>query len=1439
MTFTTMNRSRFLGTACRLPAAIWLCLALLLHAATVRADDFDTLRLAWRDYLTGGTNLNLADATIASRVSGAASSANSSWSSLIKTNGRPYLWSDAASTTVSADITTCYNRLSAMAQGWAMVGSSLYGNTNLASDIVAALDWLYVNRYNETKAEYNNWWDWEIGVPMALNNVMVMMYPVLSGGQITNYCAAIDKFSPTVTLTGANRVWKAEAVGVRGAVGRNAAKVAAARDGLSDVAGGGASSVFAYVTASDGFYREGSFIQHGKHPYTAGYGLYLFRDVAKMLVWLDASPWAVTNSQRTNVVHWCYDSYEPLIYYGAMPEHLRGREISRNYNGYSAGHGAINAILRVAQTAPPADAARLKSMVKYWGQADKTASLPSYVDIDLVPAAEQLLSDGTVTPRTELIGHYQFPSMDRVMHLRPGFGFGLSLFSSRIYNYECINSENWHGWFTGYGMTYLWTTNDPTQFTDYYWPSVDPYHLPGTTVALTALANGANQGKNSTQSWVGGANLSNSVGMAGMALADVNGSLVGNKSWFMFDDGVVCLGAGITCGSATNVHTTVENRRLNSSGNNAFSVNGTAMLTALGWSATLSNVTWCALDGSGGYYFPGGANLLAARTARSGKWSDINAGGSTSSGTRNYLSLVVDHGVVPTNSSYAYVVLPNYTASAVSQYAASPEIVVLTNTAAVQAVRETSQGILAANFWTDGAKSVDLLTASGKCAVVIRETNGVLEVAASDPTWLNTGILLLTLSRAASSVLSADAGVTLLQLSPTVQLSISVSGARGRTFQARLATVPTILAVPDSAATGGATPLLIDVLANDIPAGLPLSLTGVSAPGNGAASVVNQRVNYVPRAGFSGTDGFSYFIGDGQHSATGLVSVAVGGAALALTPAQVLASSNQPGNVPESTVDSDPTTRWSAQGDGQWIQYDLLSTQLVDAVSIAFYAGDQRLSYLDINLSGDSTNWAQVFTGQSGGTTTNLQRFDCINRWARYVRIVGHGNSQGSGWNSYTEVRVHTATNAAPLAQPDSGSTRAGVPLDIPVLANDQDPDNGPQALFLVSLGAPAHGTATTSGGGVRYQPSPGYSGTDSFTYVVSDSGLSATGAVTVTITNLPVLPPVLAPVADQGLIAGATLSVTNQASDLGAPPQRLVFSLVAAPEGAAIDPTNGVITWRPAIAQAGTSNRFTVTVTQAGWVTTFSPVADAYVRDGSYANTNFGVDPNLVVKLGGAGLSRESYLRFAASNLSGSVAAASLLLTPTTTSLPGTHAVAVVSNDSWSEASLAWTNKPASGPALATWAPQAGVVVAVPVAAAVQGVAGSGGLLSLRLFATNSTADGFVQYGSKEGPATTAPQLEVTSANGPGLSATQSFWVRVSAPASPHLQVVGMSGHQIALEIAGSMGPDYVIEAATNLVDAAWIPRLITNSPALPFRWSDPEPSSGGQRFYRVRLGP
>ena len=771
-----------------------LC-ALLLAAGIVCADEYDTLRQKWSDTITGGSAYNTADPTTAAAITGVTSAANGYWTTMDKSVSRTFLWSDAASTTVSADLSTNFSRLRAMARAYATTGSTLQGNATLLADIIGGLDWMYANRYNETKAIYDNWFDFEIGSPLALVDATTLLYSQLTAAQIANYMNAVNKFTPsattpaaggtTGTFTGANRMWKIDVVAVRGIIVKDSAKLTAARDAFSNL--------FVYVTGGDGFYTDGSFIQHTKNPYNGSYGAGLLGTMAPVLSLLSGSTWAVTDPNQSNLIQWVYDSYEPLIYRGGMMAMVSGRDVSRySSSEHGTGQSVMQSILRISQFAPAADAARMRAMVKYWAQTDSSRNFVGTAPLSLIPAVEQLMADASVTPRGELTGNFIFADMDRVVHLRPGFGLGLSMSSSRIYNYESINSENLHGWYQGDGVTYLYN-GDLAHYSDAYWPTVNPRRLPGTTVdSQQPRADGSGQSTAPAFNWVGGASFAGN-GVAGMQLDGWSNTLTAKKSWFMFDNELVCLGAGITSTDARTIETTVENRLLGTAGSEVFTVNGVAKSRALGWSETMSGVNWAHLAGrvSGadiGCYFPSATTVKGLRETRTGAWSDINAGGTTTANTRNYLTLWFDHGASPANASYAYVLLPGRPATMVADYAAHPQISVVENSTSAQCVQEILLGVTAANFWNDASYTSGGITVDKKASVLVQGTGGFTDVAISDPTQANTGSIAVTVAAAAGAMVSADAGITLTQLTPTIRFTVNVAAASGRTFHARFFT---------------------------------------------------------------------------------------------------------------------------------------------------------------------------------------------------------------------------------------------------------------------------------------------------------------------------------------------------------------------------------------------------------------------------------------------------------------------------------------------------------------------------------------------------------------------------------------------------------------------------------------------------------------------------
>jgi hyaluronate lyase len=293
--------------------------------------------------------------------------------------------------------------------------------------------------------------------------------------------------------------------------------------------------------------------------------------------------------------------------------------------------------------------------------------------------------------------------------------------------------------------------------------------------------------------------------------AHPNGTqLYAKKSWFMLDDKIVCLGAGITSTSGGEVDTTVENRKLGKTGTTTFNIADTAYsLTApTTWAnpvtvSTSTSPTWCVLDGVAGYYFPEGAsNLQAQFVAGSGAWTTINPTDSDSAiYTDYYLQIVSKHGVNPTGAKYAYVILPNRTVSRVKAYAANPDVAILSNTeptsttAGIQAVKSQTLGVVAANIWAktvgpDNGGTIDSISVSKQCSVIVKETYNTLSVGVADPTQSNTGAITVTLNgRASLATLSVDSGVTVTGNNP-ITLSVNVNGSKGKSFNASFSTSP-------------------------------------------------------------------------------------------------------------------------------------------------------------------------------------------------------------------------------------------------------------------------------------------------------------------------------------------------------------------------------------------------------------------------------------------------------------------------------------------------------------------------------------------------------------------------------------------------------------------------------------------------------------------------
>ncbi|GAA0589422.1 polysaccharide lyase 8 family protein [Kribbella sandramycini] len=743
------------------------------------ADEFAALRTRWSDLATGGA-IDPTDPAYADALGKLTRQAQGFLDTL--TPDADALWPDLPLSPTSGNFSLSYNRLKSIALARATPGTTL--NQDPAAVLASALDFLNERAYNESLPETGNWWFWEIGAPRALLDTCVLAYDILSDTQRAAYLRAVDRFvpdpnrrtnSPSVRETGANRVDKALIVALRGLVGSDAAKVAAARDALSDVAEAGKNSVFTYVTSGDGFYRDGSFVQHGNLAYVGTYGNVALGGIANLLALLGGSTWEITDPNRAVVLDAVAASFAPFVVNGLMMDAVSGRAISREKAGdHRNGHATTSTVLLLASGVAAPYAADYRALAKGWLTRDRLNDYLPSASIPDLARAKAVLADPAVPAAPAKPGHFQFHHQDRVVHRRPGWTFAIAMSSKRMARYEWGNGENLRGWYVGDGMTYLYN-DDHSQFFDAFWPTVDAQRLPGTTVSAKPRQPHAGTAGTGTiaayAEWVGGASYRNTIGAVGMHLINHDKSLQAKKSWFCLPDAIVALGAGISGTDGFPVETVVENRNLHADGAARLLVDGRT-----GANTQYADPRWAHLEGVGGYVFPNGGRLRAHREDRTGSWSEINVGndtgGSTTPHTRRYQSLVLEHD----RDAYAYILLPGATPAQTARHCG---VTIVANIAAVQAIR--SGQVTMANFWTPATAAG--ITSDGPASVVVGRENRTLTVAVADPSRTATTVRI-TIDRRAGAVLTADPSVTVVETGGRLVLEIAVGGSRGATHTA-------------------------------------------------------------------------------------------------------------------------------------------------------------------------------------------------------------------------------------------------------------------------------------------------------------------------------------------------------------------------------------------------------------------------------------------------------------------------------------------------------------------------------------------------------------------------------------------------------------------------------------------------------------------------------
>ena len=250
----------------------------------------------------------------------------------------------------------------------------------------------------------------------------------------------------------------------------------------------------------------------------------------------------------------------------------------------------------------------------------------------------------------------------------------------------------------------------------------------------------------------------------------------------------------------------------------------------------------------------------------------------------------------------------------------------------------------------------------------------------------------------------------------------------------------------DSKTTSFDTPVTIGVLNNDTDAdGDNLTITSVTNPANGSAVISSNNIVYTPSTGFSGTDTFNYTIADGNGGTdTAKVTITI--------QDQVIPN-------PVAANDSASTT------ENQSISIDAL-------------ANDSANSTLE-SVSNPANGNAVIANNKITYTPTN--GFSGTDTFTYTV-----SNGDGASDTATITVTVNALPNIPPVATNDSATTDQNVQISIQAITNDTDADG--DTLNISSVSNPNNGgTASVSNNVISYTPASNFTGTETFSYTISD----------------------------------------------------------------------------------------------------------------------------------------------------------------------------------------------------------------------------------------------------------------------------------------------------------------------------------------------------------------
>ncbi|WP_194409570.1 discoidin domain-containing protein [Microbacterium cremeum] len=926
-------------------------------AAATPEEDVRTIESRLQEYyLSQGDEILLANGIYLARTSEAldyvqSQNADGSWSDV-----------DYADRTSSANGSTwsayiALYRMLALTQAYRDADAQGYGDPAVLAAVERALvHWDAVNPGNQ------NWWETEIGESIAMGRISIFL-----GEELSEEAFAVTLQHNTGKLdpVGANGAWRTSNYIFEALATRDIARIQT-----------GFQTIVATIAVDDSgavneaVQPDASFWAHGAQLYSEGYGMVLFTYAA---LWADVA--------RGTSLAFSRDQLDSIAFYIVNGTRwlIRG-EIGMLYLNYR----------------PPKTIAGVTSHA-----SEFIEPLERMVRTDALYATSyQAVLDGILgnTRSNGITGDKYFWRSEFSSHLRDEYGIFTRLNSSRTfggelrtaYRPELGNPVYWNSM----GATAIQVTN--REYLD-LGPAFDWWHYPGVTAPYEKRTERGfeNRTRNGDGAGFTGG-VSNGEYGANVLTLDT-AATTAQKSYFLFDDEMVALGAGIRSSSDAAVHTTINQAAAKP--NAAVGGNALEPADAQG----IGDATW-AYNDEVGYVFAPGQDVKVSNKPQTGNWIDEDAV------TRDAFTLYVDHGNRPDSASYDYTVLPAATSAEVEAYAADPAVRTIRNDTEVQAVRHDERELTMAAFYRAGSLEVGggrTLTVDQPSIVLVDERGETPEVSVANPDRPG-----LTVTVGLTGPRADWHGTFLLGSGANLGRTVTADLVAGSAPEASVYSA-------GATADGGSVAALGDGDADTVWA--------ADAEGPVWVSKRLARGSWVTKVTVDWADAYArdFLIQTSQDGAawtdhTHVVDGTGGTTEVAITPTPATfvrilllesdaeafairefgveagvnlaadsatrASGYSGYNLVHLLADGDPATRWRGNNsDGAWAQVDLGRPQTVAAVRLSWEAAFAK-SY-KIQLSDDGTNWRDAYATPSAGSDGGIDVITFDETSARFVRM--------------------------------------------------------------------------------------------------------------------------------------------------------------------------------------------------------------------------------------------------------------------------------------------------------------------------------------------------------------------------------------------------------------------------------------------------------------------